>query len=215
MNQDNYLAEAFKMRNLLSEFNMPTYDDDTAELSKVTRAGRVLRDDIVLAGRLPDSTSFRGGDDSNGGSGHVKVGAGSWVERPWPDMRNRPVALVGFREWVFSQDSGALASFAAATEFTFGSIVQRVMTWPGAVRFHYGHPDLWNKLFVMTRGGVSKPTKGFHISEDVFAGYNATVRGGTTKFKEYISVGKGRDMGFDSINSFESKVICVGWGWDK
>ena len=27
--------------------------------------------------------------------------------------------------------AGALASFAAATEFTFGSMVQRVMTWPG------------------------------------------------------------------------------------
>lgn len=30
--------------------------------------------------------------------------------------------------------------------------------------------------------------------------------GGRVKFKEYIAVGKGRDMGFDSINSFESKV---------
>jgi hypothetical protein len=46
----------------------------------------------------------------------------------------------------------------------------------------------------------------FHISEDVFAGYNHTLRAGNVKFKEYISVGKGRDMGFDSINSFESKV---------
>ncbi len=55
--------------------------------------------------------------------------------------------------------AGALASFAAATEFAFGSMVQRAMCWPGAVRFHYGHPDLWNKLFIMTRGGVSKATR--------------------------------------------------------
>ena len=48
--------------------------------------------------------------------------------------------------------------------------------------------------------------RAFHISEDVFAGYNHTLRGARTKFVEYISVGKGRDMGFDSINSFESKV---------
>ena len=74
-------------------------------------------------------------------------------------MGAKPVALVGFREYIFSQDSGALAGSAAATEFTFGSIVQRVMTWPGSVRFHYGHPDLWNKLFIMTRGGVSKATR--------------------------------------------------------
>jgi 1,3-beta-glucan synthase component len=37
--------------------------------------------------------------------------------------------------------------------------VQRVMAWPGGVRFHYGHPDLWNRLWVMTRGGVSKSTR--------------------------------------------------------
>lgn len=36
----------------------------------------------------------------------------------------QPVACVGCREWIFSENSGALASFAAATEFTFGTIVQ-------------------------------------------------------------------------------------------
>jgi hypothetical protein len=53
---------------------------------------------------------------------------------------------------------------------------------------------------------TSAACRAFHISEDVFAGYNHTLRGARTKFVEYISVGKGRDMGFDSINSFESKV---------
>ncbi|KAK2080835.1 hypothetical protein QBZ16_000689 [Prototheca wickerhamii] len=149
---------------------------------------------------------------AQGSTAHVTAGKTKPPSRPYTAASEdgppaaSPVALVGFREWVFSQDSGALASFAATTEFTFGSIVQRVMTWPGAVRFHYGHPDIWNKLFVMTRGGVSKATRAFHISEDVFAGYNHTLRGGKVKFKEYIAVGKGRDMGFDSINSFESKV---------
>lgn len=55
---------------------------------------------------------------------------------------------------------------------------------------------------------LSIPSRAFHISEDVFAGYNHTLRGAQTKFLEFISVGKGRDMGFDSINSFESKVLC-------
>lgn len=41
------------------------------------------------------------------------------------------VALVGFREWIFSEDSGALAEFAAATEKSFGTTVQRLMHWPG------------------------------------------------------------------------------------
>lgn len=46
---------------------------------------------------------------------------------------------------------GALGSYAAAAEFAFGTIFQRIMSWPGGVRMHYGHPDVWNKLEVMTQ----------------------------------------------------------------
>lgn len=207
MNQDNYLCEAVKMRNLINEFNPPQYNDAALAAATAATARRRAGADAVA---IPVGDAAAGAAAGMPGqappSFNGRRGGTVAYERPWPDMRNLPVALVGFREWIFSQDSGALASFAAATEFTFGSMIQRIMTWPGAVRFHYGHPDLWNKLFVMTRGGVSKATRGFHISEDVFAGYNHVLRGGRVKFKEYISVGKGRDMGFDSINSFESKV---------
>jgi hypothetical protein len=58
-----------------------------------------------------------------------------------PSTRQGP-ALVGFREWIFSEDSGALAEFAAATERSFGTTMQRVMHNPGGVRMHYGHPGL-------------------------------------------------------------------------
>jgi 1,3-beta-glucan synthase len=102
--------------------------------------------------------------------------------------------------------AGTLGQFAAGAEFAFGTIVQRTMAEPGGVRFHYGHPDVWNKLFTMTRGGVSKATRAFHISEDVFGGYNAIFRGAVIKYKEYISVGKARDVGFAQINGFEAKV---------
>ncbi|KAF8059158.1 CALS3 [Scenedesmus sp. PABB004] len=115
-------------------------------------------------------------------------------------------ALVGFREWVFSEDSGALAEFAAATERSFGTTVQRLMHNPGGCRFHYGHPDVWDKLFVMTSGGVSKATKGLHVSEDVFGGYGLMLRGRGVAYVDYIAVGKGRDMGFESINTFEAKA---------
>ena len=209
MNQDNYLFEALKMRNLIDEFNPPRYNDDTWKSALGPYASRRAGPDAVaIRTKAEMKTVIEVGHapDLRTAEPQSVIREVTAYERPWPDMRNMPVALIGFREWIFSSDSGALASFAAATEFTFGSMVQRIMTWPGAVRFHYGHPDLWNKLFVMTRGGVSKATKGFHISEDVFAGYNHTIRGGKVKFKEFISVGKGRDMGFDSINSFESKV---------
>eukprot|EP00878_Enallax_costatus_P006851 GHUV01007179.1.p1 GENE.GHUV01007179.1~~GHUV01007179.1.p1 ORF type:complete len:900 (+),score=210.18 GHUV01007179.1:1501-4200(+) len=121
----------------------------------------------------------------------------SWVQGP---------ALVGFREWIFSEDSGALAEFAAATERSFGTTVQRVMHNPGAVRFHYGHPDVWDKLFTMTNGGVSKSTKSLHVSEDVFGGYNVMLRGRDITYVDYHSVGKGRDMGFETILAFEGKI---------
>ncbi|KAK9796256.1 hypothetical protein WJX73_006556 [Symbiochloris irregularis] len=116
------------------------------------------------------------------------------------------IVCVGFREWIFTEDAGAQGAFAASTEFAFGTISQRVMASPGAVRFHYGHPDLWNKLWVMTRGGVCKATKGLHISEDVYAGYNHVLRGGKIVFREFMEAGKGRDNGFDGINGFAAKV---------
>lgn len=110
---------------------------------------------------------------------------------------------------------GALGSFAAGTEFAFGTLLQRVMTFPGSARFHYGHPDVFDKLFIMCRGGISKASRNLHVSEDVFGGYNVVLRGGLVRYRDYISVGKGRDMGFVSINGFEIKIsggngeVCI------
>ena len=58
----------------------------------------------------------------------------------------QPTALVGFREWIFSEKAGALGLFAASAEFAFGTIIQRTMDTPARVRMHYGHPDVFNKL---------------------------------------------------------------------
>jgi len=58
-------------------------------------------------------------------------------------------------EVIFSETHGAVAQFAAIAEFIFQTF-QRFMTWPLMVRFHYGHPDVWDKGFTMTNGGVSK-----------------------------------------------------------
>lgn len=38
------------------------------------------------------------------------------------------------------------------------------------VRFHYGHPDVFDRLFHITRGGISKASKTINLSEDVFSG---------------------------------------------
>lgn len=38
------------------------------------------------------------------------------------------------------------------------------------VRFHYGHPDIFDRIFHITRGGISKASKTINLSEDIFSG---------------------------------------------
>jgi len=71
---------------------------------------------------------------------------------------------------------------------------------------HYGHPDVFDKLFSMTRGGVSKASRGINLSEDIYAGFNHLLRGATIPYIEYVQVGKGRDVGMQQIYKFEAKL---------
>nr|GFB26417.1 callose synthase 5 [Tanacetum cinerariifolium] len=146
MNQDNYLEEAFKMRNLLEEFN--------------------------------------------------------------EDHGVRPPTILGVREHIFTGSVSSLAWFMSNQETSFVTIGQRVLARPLKVRFHYGHPDVFDRIFHITRGGISKASKGINLSEDIFAGFNSTLRRGNVTHHEYIQVGKGRDVGLNQISLFEAKVAC-------
>ncbi|PSS26439.1 Callose synthase [Actinidia chinensis var. chinensis] len=144
MNQDNYMEEAFKMRNLLQEF---------------------LKE----------------------------YGA-------------RKPTIVGLREHIFTGSVSSLAWFMSNQETSFVTIGQRLLANPLKVRFHYGHPDVFDRLFHLSRGGVSKASKLINLSEDIFAGFNSTLRGGNVTHHEYIQVGKGRDVGLNQISMFEAKI---------
>ncbi|XP_010530602.1 PREDICTED: callose synthase 5 [Tarenaya hassleriana] len=146
MNQDNYLEEALKMRNLLEEFN--------------------------------------------------------------EDHGVRPPTILGFREHIFTGSVSSLAWFMSNQETSFVTIGQRVLASPLKVRFHYGHPDVFDRIFHITRGGISKASRGINLSEDIFAGFNSTLRRGNVTHHEYIQVGKGRDVGLNQISLFEAKVAC-------
>ncbi|KAL8495893.1 hypothetical protein ACS0TY_019858 [Phlomoides rotata] len=146
MNQDNYMEEAFKMRNLLQEF--------------LKKHG---------------------------------------VRKP---------TILGLREHIFTGSVSSLAWFMSNQENSFVTIAQRLLANPLKVRFHYGHPDVFDRLFHLTRGGVSKASKIINLSEDIFAGYNSTLRGGNVTHHEYIQVGKGRDVGLNQISLFEAKIAC-------
>ncbi|RXH96125.1 hypothetical protein DVH24_008625 [Malus domestica] len=144
MNQDNYLEEAMKMRNLLEEF----------------RRNHGLRHPTIL----------------------------------------------GVREHVFTGSVSSLAWFMSNQETSFVTLAQRILAYPLKVRMHYGHPDVFDRIFHTTRGGISKSSRVINISEDIFGGFNSTLRQGNITHHEYIQVGKGRDVGLNQIALFEGKV---------
>lgn len=157
-NQDNYLEECLKIRNVLAEFE---------EYSVSTQSPYA-----------------------------------QWGHR---DFKTAPVAIVGAREYIFSENIGILGDLAAGKEQTFGTLSARSMSWIGG-KLHYGHPDFLNALYMNTRGGVSKAQKGLHLNEDIYAGMNAFGRGGRIKHTEYYQCGKGRDLGFGTILNFQTKI---------
>ncbi|KIW02769.1 1,3-beta-glucan synthase component FKS1 [Verruconis gallopava] len=116
-----------------------------------------------------------------------------------------PVAILGAREYIFSENIGILGDVAAGKEQTFGTLFARTLAQIGG-KLHYGHPDFLNGIFMCTRGGVSKAQKGLHLNEDIYAGMNALLRGGRIKHCEYFQCGKGRDLGFGSILNFTTKI---------
>ncbi|KAG6004335.1 hypothetical protein E4U21_001148 [Claviceps maximensis] len=125
-----------------------------------------------------------------------------------PGVKNEvrtPVAILGAREYIFSENIGILGDIAAGKEQTFGTLFARTLAQIGG-KLHYGHPDFLNGIFMTTRGGVSKAQKGLHLNEDIFAGMTAILRGGRIKHCEYYQCGKGRDLGFGSILNFTTKI---------
>ncbi|EAA28744.1 glycosyltransferase family 48 protein [Neurospora crassa] len=125
-----------------------------------------------------------------------------------PGVKNEvrhPVAILGAREYIFSENIGILGDIAAGKEQTFGTLFARTLAQIGG-KLHYGHPDFLNGIFMTTRGGVSKAQKGLHLNEDIYAGMNALLRGGRIKHCDYYQCGKGRDLGFGSILNFTTKI---------
>ncbi|OMP03422.1 Glycosyl transferase, family 48 [Corchorus olitorius] len=118
----------------------------------------------------------------------------------------RPPTILGVREHVFTGSVSSLASFMSNQESSFVTLGQRVLANPLKVRMHYGHPDVFDRVFHITRGGISKASRIINISEDIYAGFNSTLRQGNITHHEYIQVGKGRDVGLNQIALFEGKV---------
>ncbi|XVE81624.1 hypothetical protein DITRI_Ditri15bG0079900 [Diplodiscus trichospermus] len=120
----------------------------------------------------------------------------------------RRPTILGVREHIFTGSVSSLAWFMSAQETSFVTLVQRLFANPLKIRMHYGHPDVFDRFWFITRGGLSKASKVINISEDIFAGFSCTLRGGNVTHHEYIRVGKGRDLGLNQISTFEAKIAC-------
>ncbi|XP_057538418.1 callose synthase 11 [Amaranthus tricolor] len=118
----------------------------------------------------------------------------------------RRPTILGVRENIFTGSVSSLAWFMSAQEMSFVTLGQRVLANPLKVRMHYGHPDVFDRFWFLTRGGISKASRLINLSEDIFAGFNCTLRQGNVTHHEYIEVGKGRDVGLNQIAMFEAKV---------
>ncbi|KAF8395923.1 hypothetical protein HHK36_019878 [Tetracentron sinense] len=128
------------------------------------------------------------------------------LEEFYLDHGLRPPTILGVREHVFTGSVSSLALFMSNQETSFVTLGQRVLAKPLKVRMHYGHPDVFDRVFHITRGGISKASRVINISEDIYAGFNSTLRQGNVTHHEYIQVGKGRDVGLNQIAVFEGKV---------
>ncbi|GLD94826.1 hypothetical protein PINS_up003451 [Pythium insidiosum] len=118
----------------------------------------------------------------------------------------KPVQIIGMREHIFTGNASSLAKFKTWQELVFVTLSQRVLANPLYCRMHYGHPDVFDKILSITRGGLSKASKGINLSEDVFAGFNCTLRGGVVTHVEFMQCGKGRDVALSQISMFEGKL---------
>jgi 1,3-beta-glucan synthase len=100
--------------------------------------------------------------------------------------------LVGASETIYSSNVGAVGQFMAAQDSSFVTLVQRVLNYTDA-RLHYGHPDFFSAEWVRYGGtGLSKAAPEKNLSEDLFFGTDARLRGQLSTHVEFVRYGKGQ-----------------------
>jgi hypothetical protein len=115
-----------------------------------------------------------------------------------------PPAIQGFREAIFTRSQGTVGRFQAYSEWTFGTLVQRVYSKLN-IRMHYGHPDFFSSAWVYSRL-LSKANPIYNLSEDIFAGYFAALHGRRSTHTDQIQDEKGRDTSLSSTAIFTAKL---------
>jgi len=113
--------------------------------------------------------------------------------------------IIGFRESIFTSAHGQVGNIMASAEWSFGTICQRFLKGLG-MRMHYGHPDFLDGYWASNRGSLSKASPAINLSEDIFAGFNVSMRGEKSKHVDALSWEKGRESSFNAACLFFTKV---------
>lgn len=73
-----------------------------------------------------------------------------------------------------------------------------------------------------TRGGTAKASSVINVSEDIFAGYTAALRGGESRHAEFLQCGKGRDVGVLQVRAphcqsgrVNERAACISSLWQE
>ncbi|KAF9590047.1 hypothetical protein IFM89_030359, partial [Coptis chinensis] len=126
----------------------------------------------------------------------------------------KPTILVHFGSF---NSVSSLAWFMSNQETSFVTIGQRILASPLRVRFHYGHPDVFDRIFHITRGGISKASKIINLSEDIFS-VQAKVANGNgeqTLSRDVYSLGRRFDFYrmlsfyFTTVGFYFSSMVTV------
>ena len=96
-NQDNYLEECLKIRNVLSEF-----------------------EEYAVSSQSPYA---------------------QWGHQ---DFKKSPVAIVGAREYIFSENIGVLGDIAAGKEQTFGTLAARALRTSRFFEWYFHEHTWWD-----------------------------------------------------------------------
>ncbi|EPQ50211.1 hypothetical protein GLOTRDRAFT_134148 [Gloeophyllum trabeum ATCC 11539] len=132
-NQDNYLEECLKIRNVLGEF-----------------------EEYSVSTQSPYAT---------------------WGQK---EFRRPPVAIVGAREYIFSENIGILGDIAAGKEQTFGTLAARSLAWIGAKG---------SAMTAFGRGGRIKHTEYYQCGKGRDLGFGTILN-----FQTKIGTGMGEQM---------------------
>ncbi|PKI42249.1 hypothetical protein CRG98_037365 [Punica granatum] len=83
------------------------------------------------------------------------------------------------------------------------------------VRFPYGHPDVFDRIFHITRGGISKASRGINLSEEIFEAKVARGNGEQTLSRDLYRLGHRFDFFrmlscyFTTVGFYVSAMLVV------